>query len=112
MRECKRFVSNKFFIRILVAIAVIFGAVLLNDRKSNQSGSNDSGSSQSASQHMQGSDKTGVVLIEYGDFECQHCWRAESVVQAVREKYKDQINSNSVTSRSTRYTPTPLRLTV
>lgn len=83
--------SNKFFIGILVAIAVIFGGVLLNDRKSNQN-SNDSGNnSQSATKHTKGSDKTGVVLIEYGDFECKFCWAKEPLVKEVVEKYKDQI---------------------
>ena len=82
--------SNKFFIGILVLIAVVFGVVLLNDRKGEQNGSNDANSSQ-ATQHTEGSDKTGVVLIEYGDFECQHCWRAEAVIRPLREKYKDQI---------------------
>ncbi len=84
--------SNRFFIGILVAIAVVFGGVLLNNQKSNSNTPGNSGdSSQNATQHTKGSDKTGVVLIEYGDLECSACWRFEPLVKQVYEKYKDQI---------------------
>lgn len=83
--------SNKFFIGILVAIAIVFGAVLVNDRKGDSNNGSNDGNSSQATKHTEGSDKTGVVLIEYGDFECQHCFRAEAVVRPLREKYKDQI---------------------
>lgn len=82
--------SNKFFVGILIIIAVVFGGLMLNDRKSNNPNSGD-GPSQSATQHTKGSDKTGVVLVEYGDMECKFCWAKEPLVKEVIEKYKDQI---------------------
>jgi len=83
--------SNKFFIGILVAIAVVFGFVLLNDRKDSPDDGGNPGSSQSASSHTKGSDSTGVVLVEYGDFECPACGAYYPIVKEVYEEYKDRI---------------------
>jgi protein-disulfide isomerase len=83
--------SNRFFVGVLILIAVIFGGVLLHDRKANPNTSDTSSNSQNATNHTEGSDKSGVVLIEYGDFQCPACGQYYPVVKELVDKYKDQI---------------------
>lgn len=83
--------SNKFFIGILVAIAVVFGFVLIRDRDNTTTSNTDTPSSQTASNHTKGSDTTGVVLVEYGDFQCPACGAYYPILKQIYEEYKDRI---------------------
>src|SRR5271168_4090749 len=40
----------------------------------------------SAHDHIQGSPDTGIVLLEYGDYECPYCGAAYPVVKAVQKR--------------------------
>lgn len=82
--------SNRFFITLLVVIAAIIGVFTFTKQKNTDNGSTNTNSSQPSS-HTKGSDKTGVVLVEYGDFQCPACGQYYPVVKEVFEKYKDQI---------------------
>lgn len=44
------------------------------------------------SQHIYGEGGKQVTLIEYGDFQCPACYDYEPTMQAIREKYKGEIN--------------------
>ena len=41
--------------------------------------------------HVRGSDDAPVTLVEYGDFECPYCGRAEPVVREVVEEFGDDL---------------------
>ncbi len=45
----------------------------------------------SARDHVQGSLQAPVILIEYGDFQCPHCYEANSIVKEIQHKLKDQL---------------------
>ena len=41
--------------------------------------------------HIQGSAKALVTLVEYGDFECPHCARAYPIVEELRRNFGDKL---------------------
>jgi protein-disulfide isomerase len=41
--------------------------------------------------HIQGSDKALVTLVEYGDYQCPHCGRAYPIVDELRRKMGDRM---------------------
>lgn len=41
--------------------------------------------------HTAGPANAPVTLVEYGDFECPHCGRAEPIVQGIRQYMGDQL---------------------
>ena len=44
-----------------------------------------------ANDHVQGSAKAPVTLVEYGDYECPYCGEAYSVVKALQKRLGDQM---------------------
>jgi protein-disulfide isomerase len=77
--------SGRFWI-VIVIILVVFGGVLVFH--------NDSNSSKSAgtpTNHVEGEGKTGVRLIEYGDYECPYCEEYFPIVKQVAAMYNTQI---------------------
>ncbi len=80
--------SNRFFITILVMMALVFGGFVFAKQKNTQNGSN---TTVQPTNHIRGNDKNGVVLVEYGDFQCPACLQYYPIVEQVVEKYKDQI---------------------
>jgi protein-disulfide isomerase len=82
---------SKQFWGILAAIVVIFAAFFaFNGNKSDGSSSGKSSSS-AATQHVEGNGKTGVTLVEYGDYQCPYCEQYYSIVKQVQAQYNDQI---------------------
>jgi protein-disulfide isomerase len=77
--------SNRFFISLLVVMAVIIGAFAFTKNNSNKTGGNNT----QPTAHTLGSGQT--VLIEYGDYQCPACYQYEPLVKQIREKYKDKI---------------------
>lgn len=81
--------SNRFFITVIALIVIFVGGFAITKQKGNEGANgNNTGT---PTNHTYGTDKTGVVLIEYGDFQCSACYSYEPIVREVREKYKDQI---------------------
>lgn len=78
--------SKNFWI-IIAAIVVIFGGVLLFKEDGKDTATN----SANASNHVIGANTKGVVLLEYGDYECAFCGQYYPIVKQVIEKYKDDI---------------------
>lgn len=82
--------SNRFFITLLVIIAGVCGFIVYNNQKKSDDGANVASTVQ-ASDHVKGSDSSGVVLVEYGDFQCPACGSYYPIVKQVYEQYKGQI---------------------
>lgn len=80
---------NKGFWGVIAAIVVVFGVVFaLTSHKSSNSSS--SGPAKPTS-HIEGSAKTGVTLVEYGDYQCHFCGQYYPIVKQVAAQYNDQI---------------------
>ena len=41
--------------------------------------------------HIRGPEDAPVTLVEYGDFECPHCGRAEDVLRELRSRFGDDV---------------------
>lgn len=79
---------SKQFWGILVAIIIIFfGAVLISNHKN----SNNSPSHAKPTHHVEGQGKSGLTLVEYGDYQCPVCGSFFQVTQQVEQKYNDQL---------------------
>jgi protein-disulfide isomerase len=81
---------SKRFALILAILVILFGGFLIFGKKDANAPSGSS-SGTKPSNHVIGGGKSGVVLAEYGDFQCPACYAYEPTVQQLREKYKDQI---------------------
>lgn len=80
--------SRRFAI-ILALCVVVFGGFLLFAKKDANAPTN--GSVQPTN-HTIGEGKSGVVLVEYGDFQCSACYAYEPVMKEIRSIYKEQIS--------------------
>ena len=81
---------DKRFLLILAACAVLLGGLFVFT-KDKSSTSSSSGNKSRLSNHVYGEGKSGVKLLEYGDFQCPACGAYFPIVKEVKEKYKDQI---------------------
>lgn len=81
--------SNRFFIAVIAVIVIFVGGFAITKQKSNEGGNGNN--TTTPTNHIYGTDKNGVVLIEYGDYQCSACYSYEPLVHDVREKYKDRI---------------------
>ncbi len=79
------------FSLILIACVVIFGGILFFSKKDASAPTGSDGKAIQASSHTRGSDSTGVVLTEYGDFQCPACGGFYPIVEEVVKKYEDKI---------------------
>jgi len=77
------------FAAILVAIVVIFGGIFFFTKHKATAPSQ--GGKAQTTQHIEGSTKTGVTLVEYADYQCPACSAYYPLVKQTVEKYKDQI---------------------
>lgn len=78
---------SKTFWAAIAIIVVIFGGIVVF----NKNGDNASSGSVQPTNHVVGEGKSGVKLVEYGDFQCVFCGQYYPLVEQVKEKYKDQI---------------------
>lgn len=80
---------NNRFSLVLVALIIGFGGLFWFS-KSKQIGTTKTSNVQPTN-HIKGEGKSGVTLIEYGDFECSACWQYEPLLNELYEKYKKEI---------------------
>lgn len=76
---------------ILIACVVIFGGILFFSKKDASAPTGSDGQPIQATNHVKGSGTTGVVLVEYGDFQCPACGTYFTAVEEVVKKYGDKI---------------------
>lgn len=77
---------------ILIALVIVFGAVLFISKKDASAPENGKGDSNAqTTSHTRGENKKKVTLTEYGDFQCPACGAYYPVVEQVFEKYKADI---------------------
>lgn len=79
---------SKGFWAVIVIVIVVLGGVFFATSKHNKSAT--TGNTQPTN-HIEGSTKTGVKLVEYGDYECPFCGQFQPIVKQVTDQYKDQI---------------------
>lgn len=78
---------NKRFIGIVLAAVVIIAGFFWLTKPKADTPSN----TVQPSNHIEGKGGKGVTLVEYGDFQCPACASYHPIVNAVVEKYKDDI---------------------
>ncbi len=78
---------SKGFWLIIAAIVLIFGGILFF--KGDKAEAPTDGSALSS--HIIGNNAKGVVLLEYGDYQCPFCGQYYPLVKQVVEKYKADI---------------------
>lgn len=80
---------DKRFLAILAAIIIIFVGIFAFSKGSDNNSS--SGSSSQPTNHVQGQGKSGVTLVEYGDYQCPVCLRYYPGMKQIAAKYNEQI---------------------
>jgi len=74
---------DKRFWGILGVVGLIFVGILLF----NGGDSSTQGNSSGATNHVTGPNTKGVVLLEYGDYQCPFCAQYHPIIKGVTEKY-------------------------
>lgn len=83
---------DKRLLGILAIIAAIFiGVAVFTSGSSSNSTSSTSGSGSQSTNHTEGQGKSGVKLVEYGDYECPVCEVYYLPLKQVAAKYDSQI---------------------
>ncbi len=83
---------SKQFLGVIVVVILIFvGIFAFSGNKSNGSGSSGSSGSSTLTEHVEGLNKDGITLVEYGDYECPYCGQYFPIVKQVQAEYNDQI---------------------
>lgn len=80
--------SKRFIAILLVFIAIFIGLFVVNKKDATAPDSE----TVTASNHSQGENQNGVVLLEYGDFQCPACGAYYPVLRDIKAKYNDQIS--------------------
>lgn len=80
---------SKRFLVVLAAVIIGLGFIFWITR--DEAGAPSDGSATQGSNHTYGEGKSGVVLIEYGDFQCPACGAFFPILQSLKEKFKEDI---------------------
>lgn len=83
--------SKGFLAVIAVVILVFIGFFTINGHKSGSNNSNSSSGGSKATSHIEGKGQDGILLVEYGDYQCPYCEQYYPIVKQVVAKYNDQI---------------------
>lgn len=81
--------SKQFIAVIVIVVLGLFGIFSLTKKSDN--GQNGSSTNAQASEHEKGAGNKGVVLTEYGDFQCPHCKTYHPLVKQLGQEYGDDI---------------------
>lgn len=82
--------NNRFVLLLAVCVVGFFGIIFVTKKDNSSKSSNPTNSNQT-SDHKFNEGKTGVTLVEYGDFECPACYKFYPVIEQVKEQYKDKV---------------------
>jgi protein-disulfide isomerase len=80
--------SKQFLAIIAVVIVVLIGIFAFTGNKSSD---NTKSSGGTPTNHVEGQGKSGVTLVEYGDYECPYCEQYYPIVKQVQAEFNDQI---------------------
>jgi protein-disulfide isomerase len=83
--------SKQFWGVIIIVVLALVGVFVLSGNKSNSSSKSGSGSTSTLTQHIEGQGKSGVTLVEYGDYECPYCGQYFPTVKQIETEYDQQI---------------------
>lgn len=78
--------SKQFWAILAIIVAVFVGIIIVNN-----SDSSTSSSKAQPTNHVIGSSSSGVLFMEYGDYQCPACGAFFPVVHQVIETYKDRV---------------------
>src|SRR5579884_1234920 len=79
---------SKQFLAILAVIVIIFiGIFALSNHKTTNSNSK----SGTLSEHIEGQGQDGILLTEYGDYQCPYCGQYYATVKQVEAEFNQQI---------------------
>lgn len=82
---------SKGFLAVIAVVVLLFvGVFALSGHKSN-SNSKSSSSGGTPTNHVEGQGKSGVTLVEYGDYQCPYCEQYYPIVKQVAAEFNDQI---------------------
>ena len=81
--------SKQFLAIIAVIVLVFVGIAAFGGHKSDNSKS--SGKAGTPTSHIEGQGKSGVTLVEYGDYQCPFCEQYYPIVKQVQNEFNDQI---------------------
>lgn len=82
---------DKRFAGILAAIVIIFIGVIVISQRHTNNANGSSGNASGATNHVEGQGKSGVTLVEYGDYECPICEQYYLPLKQVYSQLSDQI---------------------
>jgi protein-disulfide isomerase len=82
--------SKQFLAILAVVIIVLIGIFTLTGNKSSNGAKSSSGSG-TPTNHVEGNGKSGVTLVEYGDYECPYCEQYYPIVKQVQAEFNDQM---------------------
>ena len=77
--------SKQFVIVLAIIVLLFLGIFSISNHKNTKVSS-------SPSSHIEGLDKSGVSLIEYGDYQCPYCGEYYSTVKQVQAQYNNEIS--------------------
>jgi protein-disulfide isomerase len=69
---------------------LLFAGIMVFSNKSSAPGS-DKSNPKTLTQHIEGQGKTGVKLVEYGDYQCPFCGQYYPIVKQVQAEFNNQI---------------------
>ena len=81
---------SKQFMAVLAAIVLIFVGIVAFGGKTNNS-NNQSSSTTGMSNHVEGQNKNGITLVEYGDYQCPFCGQYYPIVKQVQSEFNQQL---------------------
>jgi protein-disulfide isomerase len=81
--------SKQFWAVIAVIVLLFVGLFALSGSKSDTSSKS---SGKTLTQHVSGNGKSGVTLVEYGDYQCPFCQQYYATVKQVQTDMNDQIH--------------------
>lgn len=82
--------SKQFLAVIVVVILALVGVFALTGNKSSDGSKSSSGKS-APTNHLEGQGKSGLTLVEYGDYQCPFCEQYYPVVKQIQSEFNDQI---------------------